>query len=349
MRNAWHLIVVVIVLFMPAGCASAGSSDYRNYKGSSVESLIDDRWRPQLTAEYPSLSVSKSTCPQTLDLSEGRIAHCYVTVNGQRMRIRAFLQRDTHTPYVEASGSLFFTGMVEERIEAYLETTYHVSANVKCPPPSLHVLEARQRLTCAAALPDKQLKVTLISTDRNGNALIQKVANLAQSSIGKLSGTSATLSGALVASYLNNELEGHLRRARLLSPDEVRDISYSAVKCPAKVVLARKRTDVCALRVSGKQMNVAGWVDDKGWHVETTTYAYSLPGLALIFQRAAREQELAAGHMTDIDVHCGRGVVLLAPGQTISCAMSAGEEKGDIVVTILPGGKYRWKAAPSGA
>jgi hypothetical protein len=157
--------VTVGLLFATAGCAGSASAAFgSDVDGHAVERAIDTKIMPSIRSQEPNLTIAPSVCADALDVSNGKIAHCTVSIDGVPIPIRVVYNGPPDDFKADLDGRLFPMADVERMEDRVLLKSYGVTARVSCGKPIVRLYRSGSDFRCAVTGSPKVTRLHLRAT-----------------------------------------------------------------------------------------------------------------------------------------------------------------------------------------
>jgi hypothetical protein len=329
------------------GCLSVQAIYNDAYPGANVEQLINQRYRPMLIADYPSVTIGMGTCPTSLDLTAKRAGFCSIPVGGQQLPIRVTLDKSDQ-PYVQGVGSFFYSDMLDALGRRYAFDWYEIDAPVTCPPPLFRIVEPKQIVQCRWNVPGHARTVRFQGVDNNGTITFLGSPETKRSRplTGLVAGSPRPVPGAAIARQMDFVLQERLILSKRMAPGLAEHVQFSPTVCPATIAVSRIKRAVCSVSVGGMIDPIDVWFDGKSWQSTTEKMAYRGPGLSTYGEQLFTRSAVAQGDMSAIHVDCKlpQKVLLYATGHTMHCAFRHGDQTGSLSVNATADGQVTFTA-----
>jgi len=328
-----RLISVLFGLMLAACVRVTAGVVGDDVSGSDVQRAIDANIGPFLAGRIPNLKISPSRCPSRLDVSDGKVAHCVLPVDGVDLPIRVVYKGpDPQGLNVNLDGSFFETAAIDSFVERQLHASYGIAVKAHCPGPVVQVLQPGTLFSCAITGSPLVKTVRLKALSR-GMLFQYNVPGLRSGESDPDNALTKHKRGEPVI-LKGSELEAYLSRSYLpLSPMATR----LAISCPEITDLSGRNHVICQLHVRG--MNVSQRIDvsitePNGFHELPLDAIIDKQRVQRLAQNDLNSRLQQNGDAADATVDCGTGIIAApAPGQ-FTCKATAGGKSYDLIVTV---------------
>ena len=344
----------VLSLTALTGC-SIHFGDFPQESGADAEQLINDQLVTRLRVEFPTAKISTSSCPSTMDLSDGHVGYCAIPVDHLRYSIRVWFDAKSGQVHVQGIGTLFSMSTVEHYVQTTLmEYVMGISIPaVNCGKPRIRVYSTGARFSCFLGGRYKGLRVWLKDLNDGGALFVYRPKQIPESPeqlewdrfLAMHKRGEATLVPGI---FLERDMRRALQTSSALqakSSEGLKPPTYGSVTCPNIVDLSGTRHGRCLEEMNGVPVRVDVWIDNTGsWNESNLDYAYYLPQIRQLAERYYTKLLLSAGFMRAVTVDCGaQRLVVVTPPATRKCSISVtNEKKEQMDIRFEKGGTFKF-------
>lgn len=348
-RRGRPSIAAVVLFFALIGCVHVSlSAGYvgDDIKGRDVETTIDRHLVKPLKTQAPGLIFSRSKCADHIDVSNGKIAHCIVRINGDPIPVRVVFAGAPEDFKVSIEGRIYEMAQTEQLLVQELGKQYGIRVSASCGKPRIRMYKVGEYFECAVqgsplvrsmrmrAVPNgvfvfkpRGLK-EIISTTWMTRALDEHEA-----------GASVSVSGSNAESYLNDSLEAERSVAHGPLP------RIGKARCPKVLLLSGKKHATCVVPAEGLPVRYDIWIDDAvGFRLRNIDVLIDMEHVAQVAQKDLNERLAANGDKADAVVDCGRGAMLVEAKHSFYCHLMASGQRGALLVEVTDHfGALHWR------
>jgi hypothetical protein len=305
--------------------------------GANVEKTINDRLILNLQAQLPHSKFSKASCPERLNLSDGKVAHCSFAVDGVSIPVRVvYMGPDPQGFKTNLEGVIYTNKMIEQYAAATL-AEYKVHAVVRCGPPSIRFYRPGDNFSCAlSGVPGAS--AMRIRAMPNGQLFYFRPASLQNAASDKWMtdalhahkvGRTVMVDGGNASKFIDHNMKSDENVAS--APPGL----VGKARCPIRLNLTGKARAVCTVAFGGADAHFTVWIDD--------ALGFSYRALDAIIDKAKVQRAAIAdlnrrlaenGDVPDTAVKCGPGLIVVRPPGTFYCKLSGNGLTGRLRVDV---------------
>lgn len=343
--KTWALLVVAL-------CLSACAVSVRHadaVQGKAVQQRIDETIAPLITSYYPHVKIEPSRCEPIIEISQGTMGECTLSVNDVPLEIRVASASPPDMFKVDFGGKFFFDMASDEKIiEKSLANNYTVpiKAIAHCGDPRERLLAPGTYFTCAVVGTPLVHSVRL-KVSPNGQIFLfnvpgLKVAGTLPDSLLTLhkEGKTVIISGADVAAYIQKFWE----------EDVASSAFHAVVTCPAKMDLSGTKHGVCTAAIPGVKTpdRIGFWIEPVvGFHMRPIDAVIDRAKVQKMAQDDLNRRLIDNGDAADAVVICDPGLMVIEPPGTFECKASAAGQAYRLVVKVQDWkGTVAWRGIP---
>jgi hypothetical protein len=328
-------ILAVLVLSTTA-CSFHVKTDGIATTGKSVERLIDVKMPSMLHQVAPDLPLGHARCPGGLmELDHGQIVHCTFELGAVALPIRVTLDSNNQMQYA-MDGFFFDLDRIQPYIASELLQEFGVSANVDCGATRYRVLKAGARLSCSVTgVPST--RIVNVKVLANGGIFIYNPPGL------KSAETSATQ--PLIAKHKKGQqvivsqavLEQSFRTLEALLQQKLakENVRIEGLSCPKTADISGDKRAICNLDVSGRNIQLAFWIKNSDWNMETVQVVFPRAKMEAAAARYYAELERNNGFNVPVSVHCPwPDLLVVTPPATRDCALVVDNVKHRLTIRM---------------
>jgi hypothetical protein len=300
---------------------------------SSVQYMIDQQYKALLSS-FPELHAGPSTCPENLDLTAGKVAHCSLTISGAVLPIAVTARKTTDGLEFRPEGVLLSMRRIERELDESMSRDYGTRLALACAPPAVRVVAVGTRIRCAlsgARVRHVEMKVAAL----DGKLYVYRLPGMRRSF-------------DRFGPYLTAHKHGKPARVpgtaieRLISESGVRAadgtrLSTTAV-CPTVLDLSGPKHARCTVSAAGHRLAYDAWIDEpEGIHVAPLQVVMSTKRVRLEAVRQLQEKLRRAGAVAMVSVDCGPDrLAVYAPHDTFPCTVTTSDgTRRPLIVNVL--------------
>jgi hypothetical protein len=294
-----------------------------------VEKLSDAAIISEIHAYDSALTITKTHCPDHLDVSQARKATCSIGVDGALLPVIVSYSYSEQRLNANLAGSFFERRVIEKGLEKELQQA-GVFTRVHCPMKAVISFPAGTKITCTFQVQTKSRSIFLTTRD-NGiidEALPKDIAKFADKGIQAIikthrSGNRTITSGIEMANRINNGLN-------VWESTVPTKISAGIASCPATLDLTGNNRPTCVIRYGSRKLDYAVWIDSGGLHWQPIEAMIDLQQI-----QGGAQKMLSVSTTAMTTVVCGSGVVVVAVHSTIRCKVWIGAETHTLVLDVV--------------
>lgn len=305
--------------------------------GANVETAINDKLILVLQSQLPHSKFSKPSCPERLNLSDGKVAHCSFAIDGVSIPVRVvYMGPDPQGFKANLEGVIYTDKMIDEYAAATL-AEYKLHAVVRCGPPAIRFYRPGDNFSCAlSGVPGAS--TMHIRAMPSGQLFYFKPASLQNMAADKWMtdalhahkiGQTVTVDGSNASKFIDQNMKSDTNVAA--APPGL----VGKARCPIRLNLTGKARAVCTVAFGGSDAHFAVWIDD------ATGFSYRAIDAIVDKAKVARlavadlNRRLAEnGDTPDTIVECGSGIIVVRPPGTFYCKLSGNGLTGRLQVVV---------------
>ena len=317
--------------------------------GAGVARTIDTRIAPLLQS-VPDLTVGRATCPDHLDLSNGKTVYCTLPAGEAMLRIRVTSGTEYGKYFVKQADSLFDMRRLERAERVDLADQYGVNADVRCGAPRFRAAATGTTLSCALSgknVPADRVewqvlndmgRVKVLRPYRPSPAMHALLPYLRAHD----NGGRTIVPGPMLARVLYAMTKSQVA----LNPEV--GWRLGPASCPAQVDLSGTRRGVCRQVIFGKALRYNAWIDGPhGFHLAAVDFAFPTKRVSTEAADYYRHQLETAGRPELTAVDCGPDRVAVVDAKHgILCRLTYGATTRPLTVYPNAGKGLRFYLPP---
>jgi hypothetical protein len=304
--------------------------------GKTVEQTIDVKLPSMLHQAAPEIPLGHARCPDGLmELDHGQVGHCTFELGAVSIPIRVTLDSNDQIQYV-MEGFFFDMTRVNPYIESNMLQEYGVSANVDCGDPRYRVLKAGARLSCNITGVPSASKIDL-KVLANGGVFLYNPPGL--------KAANETSTQPLIKQHKAGErvivsravLEQNLRTLEAILQKNLAQehLKIDGLSCPKTADISGDKRGTCTLNVSGRKIQVAFWITNSDWHMETVQVIFSRAVVEAAATKYYTELERNNGFNVPVMVHCPwPELLVVTPPTTRDCVLEVDKDKRRLTIQM---------------
>lgn len=335
---------VVMSSVLAVFCLAAAAPGSMTLSGASAEKIVFAQVVAPLRSFDSSLAISAPSCPNTLDLSNGKIGYCTLTVNGETEKVPLAYLKAAHQFGVPAS-SVYEMGRLEQTEAVALSAQDGVPATVDCGAPRLRIYLVGTVFSCKVTGDPKnavlQLKAGPNGQIANLNAEFRAPKWATDAIALHDAGKPTVLAGPNVEAFLTKLLQ-------MNAAADAKQASAIAVKCPAALDVSGTKHAQCVVTYNGLTLRRDVFIDRATGLRSASVDAYvDLARVQESAQAGFNDYLRREGKSADGTVRCSSGAKVVTPPAKFNCAADADGQAYRVEVSVPDAsGSASWEFVP---
>jgi hypothetical protein len=316
-----------------------------NLDTAAVKEVIDTKLAGFIHNLNPDLTISPASCPDRVDVSNGKRAFCTVVVNGERLPVSVTYGGPPQQFIVAKNASLYWMDGIERVAQAMLSSQLGANVGISCGSPRFRLLDVGSIFTCAVQ-HSPTVKSVRLKAMPNAQVFIFSPAAFATPSWMKeavrrhKAGLAVSLDGPTVADWLQSAA------AAEAAGIEVSPKPTVVITCPSSLNVSGTRHELCIERIGDQTMRLSISIDEPvGVHARSLGVLVDRAKVQRLAQVDINAQLQQNGSPPDFVVRCGRGFFVVTPPATFRCDATNDNKAYKLEVQVEEG-TMRWSAVP---
>jgi hypothetical protein len=339
-------MTATLVLLMACSVRLSAGVYGDDIPGATVEKSINDRILLNLRGELPQHKFSEAKCPERINLSGGKVAHCSFTIDGVSIPVRIVYEGpDPQGFKANLEGFIFPVPMVEKYADSAMRQ-YNFQAVAHCGPPAIRVYPAGTNFYCAVSGVPHTTRLH-IKTTTSGQLFFFRPDAVpipaAEQWMGdalhehKL-GQATIVNGQSTAAYIDQSIEADMSAAPASG-------AVGKARCPARLDLSGKSRATCLVAFSGSDARFTVWIDDAvGFRVRRADAIIDKATVERLAMADLNRRLVDNGNPPGAVVVCGRGFIVVKPPGVFYCRLAGDGLTGKLQVSVSDWrGTMRWR------
>lgn len=315
--------------------------------GRDVERKIDDSIATYLHSADAGLSIASSECPDHIDVSNGKVAHCSLKINGVDIPVRVAFGGAPQQFKVSLEGSVFDMRVVERYVDGRLKKDYQLQVAARCGDPAVRLYRAGSNFNCEVTGSSKISSVRLKAME-NGLLFLYNPAGLSSTTSDRWMvdvlgqhkrGEPVIVSGSHAADFLDGMIAD--KRSAAPMPGAV----IGRAQCPDSLILTGQERGMCFVLFNGQKVRYEAWIDDAvGFRMRNLDVPIDRQHVQQMAQDDLNRRLQENGNVPDAKVDCGTGLLVVQPPGAFYCKLSGNGLSGRLRVNVLDAaGTINWQ------
>jgi hypothetical protein len=264
-------VIGVVLLCLLSGCFHirfgrtsdlntpyALNGDLRNVIGSTIKNQIDNSLTPSLMGSYPYLRIGRASCPNILDLTQGR-KQCTTIVNGRLAPIDVWYDYKSNQIKTYYTWHIVDMSQAEQFVAGLVLSEYGVIVHAHCGDERQSIVPTGTKFRCSVQIENgRRLLPLTIKILPNGlywvpypkdlrkpDAIVKFNADVRKA----LARDVSHVPGAIVQTEIRMILVPVFK-------GQFPSVSVDGIHCPSYLDLSQGRGGVCSILMNGTRIEV---------------------------------------------------------------------------------------------